>query len=224
MRPLESSDFAEPTDSFLDEGNGYAGNISAIERDAKKNTAGCLGTMAVIVVLICLNFAGNLLHRQVNFAQNGATTEGTVTRLIRTRRSMDAWYSYALNGKEFFGTCNGWGLAVGSPVPVRYLPNSPTESEIVGRENYLVPYFLIAVVVTPMLLTTIAMVNRWQALNKTALLIPDTGDAGNAPEWATRPYGSATRSAATDRETPPSQPLPPLEEIELNRLPTDTKQ
>lgn len=254
MRPFDPNELADPTPpAFIDEDMGYAGNISAIERDAKKNTAGCIGTMTIIVAIICFIFAGNVFQKQNSLAQNGVVTTGIVSSKYQMRRGAGITYHYEANGKRFRGmqsVGSGSDLQVGDTVPIRYLPNDPTETEVIGYEDYLSNYIIIAVVGIPMLLITITMANRWNTLTKTALVIENTSDLVNAPEWATRSYRSVPQEARavsprdTDSSTenlpvPLAQdhsddvarrvvatmhlPKPVDVDIELNELPTDRK-
>lgn len=254
MRPFDPNELADPTPpAFIDEDMGYAGNISSIERDAKKNTAGCIGTMTIIVAIICMIFAGNVFQKQNSLAQQGVVTTGIVSSKYQMRRSQGISYHYEANGKQFFGmksVGSGTGLRVGQTVQIRYLPSDPTETEVVGYEDHFGGYLVLALVGVPMLLIAIAMANRWNTLNKTALVIENTSDLVNAPEWATRSYRSVppearavspidTDSFSENLSIPPAQehsddvarrvvatihlPKPVDVDIELNELPTDRK-
>lgn len=221
MRPIEPHSFAEPA-AFLGEDSGYAGNISSYERDAKKNTAGCVGTMTLIVTVICLIWLTNVASVQSRFARSGVTASATVTRKFRMRRSTLIHYRYEANGRQYLASASGgYGTSqIGDRIVIRFLPDEPTRTEIVGNEGYLAGYLCLLLVGAPMFLVTVGMAQRWLALNKTPLVIADTVLREDAPMPGPPLQRDAAHTAAEGKPAV-SPPLPSMDDIALNELPSD---
>ena len=195
--------------------------LSPIERDARKNTVGCLLVVAVVIALVAFWFLGNQINQQIRFSREGVTTVGRVDSIYRGRRSSSMVYRFEVDSIKYAGSDSTSRITTpGDAVPIEYLASDPAISRRVGYTGHYVVYTTCALFLFVSFVQIVACIRESRVLNQPEEIVPlgSTEDT-DAPAWATQPYQNAMRAKCPP--TDPKSDLSPVMDEPLKPLITD---